>query len=195
MHMPRFSAHWKTGGIEGVVPAKAEPRPGKVIPTRRFKFGARHNLVRCPRGKILRPKGKKLHRGAFQYFHASAKDCRGCPLKARCVSPSRHARVVVFNVNHPSLLRARRKRIRWGSHERWFYQRHRWRVESVHGEAKTWHGLARAVRRGLENMRIQAFLTAAAINVKRLAAALAAILPVFFVPRGANHGAERPNSA
>jgi Transposase domain (DUF772)/Transposase DDE domain len=51
-------------------------------------------------------------------------------------------------------------------------QRHRWRSEGFHGEAKTWHGLARAVRRGLQNMRIQALLTAAAINLKRLAAAL-----------------------
>lgn len=158
-------------GIEGIVPAKAEPPPGKVIPTRRFKFDALHNLARCPRGKILSPKGK-LHRGAFQYFHASARDCGPCPLRARCVSPSRHARVVVFNVNHPALLRARRKRLQWGKREQRLYQRHRWRVEGVHGEAKTWHGLARAVRRGLDNMRIQAFLTAAAINLKRLAAAL-----------------------
>ena len=90
--------------IEGVVPAKAEPAPGKVIPTRRFRFDARHNLARCPRGKTLRPKGK-VHRG-FQYFHARARDCGRCPLRARCVSPSRHARVVVFNVDHPSLLRA-----------------------------------------------------------------------------------------
>lgn len=159
--------------IEGVVPAKAEPPPGKVIPTRRFKFDAHHDIARCPRGKILRPKGK-LQRGAFQYFHANAKDCAACPLKSRCVSPSRYARVVVFNVNHPSLLRARRKRLRWGEREVRLYQRHRWRVEGVHGEAKTWHGLARAVRRGLDNMRIQAFLTAAAINLKRLAAALIA---------------------
>src|SRR5262245_66144427 len=43
---------------------------------------------------------------------------------------------------------------------------------SLHGEAKTWHGLARAIRRGLSNMQIQAYLTAAAINLKRLAAAL-----------------------
>lgn len=148
--------------IEGVVPAKAEPPPGKVIPTRRFKFDARHNIARCPRGKILHPRGK-LQRGAFQHFHANAKDCAACPLKARCVSPSRYGRVVVFNVNHPSLLRARRKRLRWGEREERFYQRHRWRVEGVHGEAKTWHGLARAVRRGLDNMRIQAFLTAALI--------------------------------
>ena len=144
------------------------PAPLPRVPTRRFKFDARHNLARCPQGKTLRPKGK-LQRGAFQYFHARAKDCGSCPLRARCVSPSRHARVVVFNVNHPSLLRARRRRVRWGDREEHLYQRHRWRVEGVHGEAKTWHGLARAVRRGLDNIRIQALLTTAAINLKRLA--------------------------
>ena len=47
------------------------------------------------------------------------------------------------------------------------YRRHMWRSEGYHGEAKTWHGLARAVRRGLENMKIQSYLTAAAINLKR----------------------------
>lgn len=47
----------------------------------------------------------------------------------------------------------------------------------MHGEAKTRHGLARAVRRGLANIRIQVYLTAAAINnLKRLAAAIAAML-------------------
>ncbi len=52
------------------------------------------------------------------------------------------------------------------------YASHRGRVEGVHGEAKTWHGLARAIRRGLANMQIQAFLTAAVINLKRLADAV-----------------------
>ena len=174
--------------IEAIVPAKAEPSPGKVIPTRRFKFDARHNIARCPRGRVLRPKGK-LQRGAFQHFHASAKDCGGCPLRARCVSPSRHARVVVFNVDHPSLLRARRKRIKWSNREDHLYQRHRWRVEGVHGEAKTWHGLARAVRRGLDNMRIQAFLTAAVINLKRLAAAFLALILRFLTASAYRTGA------
>lgn len=48
-------------------------------------------------------------------------------------------------------------------------------MESFHGEAKTCHGLARAIRRGLANLRIQAFLTAAATNQKRPAAALLAV--------------------
>jgi Transposase DDE domain len=58
------------------------------------------------------------------------------------------------------------------------YGSHRGRVEGVHGEAKTWHGLARAVRRGLANIQIQAYLTAAAINLERLAPALLALLAV-----------------
>jgi hypothetical protein len=45
-------------------------------------------------------------------------------------------------------------------------------VEGVHGEAKQQHGLRRAARRGLENVSIQAYLTALVINLKRLAAAL-----------------------
>ena len=56
------------------------------------------------------------------------------------------------------------------------YQRHMWRSEGYHGEAKNWHGLGRAVRRGLDNMKIQSYLTAAAVNLKRLAAALEARL-------------------
>ena len=47
-------------------------------------------------------------------------------------------------------------------------------LRATNGEAKSWHGLARAVRRGMENMRIQAYLTATAVNLKRLAAAVAA---------------------
>jgi hypothetical protein len=32
--------------------------------------------------------------------------------------------------------------------------RHRWRSEGFDGKAKTWHGLARAVKRGLAKMNI-----------------------------------------
>ena len=64
----------------------------------------------------------------------------------------------------------------WSNEDRRLYQRHRWRSEGFHGEAKTWHGHARAVRRGLANMKIQAYLTAAAVNLTRLAAALFALL-------------------
>ena len=93
-----------------------------------------------------------------------------------CLSKGRRNKAVVIGDDYPALLRARRRRQRWSEEEQDLYRRHRWRSEGYHGEAKTWHGLARAVRRGLDNMRIQAFLTATAINLKRLAAAILALL-------------------
>jgi hypothetical protein len=96
------------------------------------------------------------------------------------------------------VLLARRRRERWSDEDQRLYQRHRWRSEGFHGEAKTWHGLARAVRRGLQNMRIQAFLTAAAVNLKRLAAALCAlfwsILNLLYGPGRLLEPEPRPNA-
>ena len=61
----------------------------------------------------------------------------------------------------------------------------RWRVEGSHGEAKTQHGLRRAVRRGTANVAIQVYLTAAVMNLKRLAASLRTILAICDARRAA----------
>lgn len=155
-------------GIDPLIPAKAEPIKSPV-PLRRFRYDARHDIARCPRGKVLRP-GKRIAHGHF--FYSRARDCSRCSMASLCLSKGRINKAVVISDEHPALLRARRRRDRWSAEDQRLYQRHRWRSEGFHGEAKTWHGLARAVRRGLQNMRIQAFLTAAAVNLKRLAAAL-----------------------
>jgi transposase len=159
-------------GIDPVIPAKAEPIRS-AVPLRRFRYDAKHDLLRCPRGKVLRP-SRCVEHGRF--FYSKARDCSRCSLAVLCLSKGRTNKAVVVSDDYPALLRARRRRLRWGKKEQRLYQRHRWRSEGFHGEAKTWHGLARAVRRGLHNMRIQALLTAAAINLKRLAAALLSFL-------------------
>ncbi len=81
---------------------------------------------------------------------------------------------------HQALTRARRRHRRWDTRTRTAYQRHRWKVEGVHGESKTQHGLRRAVRRNLANIAIQAYLTAAVINLKRLATAASGTLNHLF---------------
>jgi transposase len=163
--------------IGAVIPAKAEPIRSPV-PMRRFRYDARHDVLKCPRGKKLKP-GRAVKHGRF--FTSRARDCRGCDLAAICLSKGRVNKAVVLGDDYPALLRARRRRDRWSDEDRRLYQRHRWRSEGYHGEAKTWHGLARAVRRGLQNMRIQAFLTAAAVNLKRLAGAVLAALSAMLV--------------
>ncbi|WP_128932066.1 transposase [Bradyrhizobium zhanjiangense] len=159
-------------GIDALIPAKAEPIKSRV-PLRRFRYDAKNDILKCPRGRILRP-ARPIKHGRF--FYSKAKDCARCPLKGDCLSKGRVNKAVVVGDDYPALLRARRRRERWSKQDRRLYQRHRWRSEGFHGEAKSWHGLARAIRRGLPNMKIQAYLTAAAINLKRLAAALLALI-------------------
>lgn len=165
-----------------VIPPKAEPIRSPV-PMRRFRYDAKHDILKCPRGKALKA-GRAVKHGRF--FTSRAKHCRGCDLAGLCLSSGRVNKAVVLGHDYPALLRARRRRERWTDRDQELYRRHRWRVEGVHGEAKTCHGLARAVRRGLWNMRIQAYLTAAAINLKRLAAFAAALLLLVL-----EHAAER----
>lgn len=163
--------------IAAVIPPQRERKSPKHIPIRRFKYDAKHKLVRCPGGKVL----SRSHRTEHGWvYRAKAADCRRCHLRRQCFSSSATSRGIVIVHGYAALSRARRKRMRWDDETYEKYVRHRWRVEGVHGRAKTQHGLRRAVRRGLANVAIQVYLTAAVMNLKRLAALLWAFL---FLPR------------
>ena len=153
---------------DAIIPPQKEAAPGKHLPLRRFKYDAKNDLIQCPRGKILR---KRHRQGNGWVYRAAKDDCGTCPLRAKCFTYGA-SRAVLIVEGYSALLRARRRRRRWSPEDIRTYQRHRWRVEGAHGEAKTQHGLRRAVRRGLANVAIQVYLTAAVMNLKRLAAAL-----------------------
>ena len=168
-------------GTDAVIPPqKKKPRRG-CIPTTRFRYDAKHDVVRCPRGRTLRRNGRV---NGGRVYRPRVKDCKTCPLRASCTRAKSGIRTVTIKDNYPALLRARR---RWRDRDeatRAAYLRHKWRAEGAHAEAKTQHGLRRAVRRGLWNVSIQAYLTAAVMNLKRLAAALLRLLLALCETRG-----------
>ena len=89
-----------------MIPAKAEPIRS-AVPLRRFRYDAKHDLLKCPRGKILRPT-RRVEHGRF--FYSKARDCSRCSLAALCLSKGRANKAVVVSDDHPALLRARRRR-------------------------------------------------------------------------------------
>jgi transposase len=161
---------------EAVIPVQTISTKSKSIPIHRFKYDSRNQVVRCPRGKILR-RSSRTEKGWV--YRARNKDCAGCPLKSHCISSTVKVRIVLITDGYESLLRARRRWQKRDENIKDKYKRHKWRVEGAHGEAKTQHGLRRAVRRGLANVSIQVYLTAMVMNLKRLAA----FLLLFFVCR------------
>lgn len=162
--------------IEAVIPPIRAPRRkgAQGFATERFRFDPHHDVVRRAAKKRLTPRNSTK---SGKWHRSDRRDCARCPLKAQCLPQGAPSRRVHIVANHAAIQRARRKRLAWGENDHAIYTRHRWRVEGAHGTAKTLHGLARAIRRGLENMKIQALLTAIAMNLKKLAAAVM----IFFV--------------
>jgi len=152
--------------IDAIIPPQqTHGRPAR-IPSSRFKYDARHDVLRCPRGKALTRHVPGLN---GYWYRSQARDCARCPLRTHCLPATAKRRSILIVDGYPALLRARRRHARRSAHDHELYTRHHWQIEGVHGRAKTQHGLRRAVRRGLDNVSIQAYLTAAAMNLKRLA--------------------------
>ena len=154
-------------GIDAVIPPQRSSNTKKAMPSSRFKYDAKHQRVRCPAGRFM-THSSRTEKGMI--FRMSASVCSRCPHKTACIPASAKCRSILIVDGYEALLRARRRRTHWDETTAEFYNRHRWRVEGAHGEAKTQHGLRRAVRRGMANVAIQAYMTAAVMNLKRLAA-------------------------
>ena len=162
-------------GIDAVIPPQRDSNYGKgPLSIRRFKYDGLHQRLVCPGGRVL----TRTSRGKNGWLYKSERtDCRSCHLCQHCLPPSAKTRLILIVDGYEALLRARRRKLNgWDDHTKHLYNRHRYLVEGIHGEAKTQHGLRRAVRRGLENVAIQVYLTAAVINLKRLA--IASVGPV-----------------
>ena len=153
--------------ITAVIPPQKQARPAGNMPLSRFSYDPVNEIVRCPGGKTL-TRGSRTDRGWF--YRATSADCGSCPFKSGCVPQSVRSRSVLIVDGYCSLLRARREKSRgWDDQKASLYNRHRNQVEGAHGEQKTEHGLRRAARRGLWNVQIQSYLSATAVDLKRLA--------------------------
>jgi len=158
--------------IAPIIPpqAIAVRKPGEQkIPVCRFKYDERKDRITCPAGKWMTAKTRTT-KGNGYIYRARQADCQNCPMRERCISSSARARSVLIMDGHCALLRARRQRARgWKEEVKTIYRRHCWLVEGAHGRAKAHHGLRRAARRGLDNVAIQSYLTAAVMNLKKMA--------------------------
>jgi transposase len=154
----------ETKDIEAIIPPLEVSNTSKCLPARLFKYDSKNDIVKCPAGKIL-TKRNETPKGWT--YRSNMKDCLKCPLHKNCVNSKRQRSIVIVH-GYQSLLRARRRHCQPDKKYKEIYHRHRWMVEGMHGEAKTQHGLRRAVRRGLDNVAIQSYLTASVINLKRL---------------------------
>ena len=79
--------------IEAVIPIQTLPTKSRSIPINRFKYDAKNQIVRCPRGKIMR-RSSRTDKGWV--YRATNKDCASCPLRFGCISSTVKVRIILI---------------------------------------------------------------------------------------------------
>jgi transposase len=132
-----------------------------------FEYDEKADEFVCPAGNRLHYVGPVKGRPDRCRYQASVWICRDCELKSRCTQSAK--RQLKVSRYHASMVR-----LRADSKTEDFKKLYATRapvIEGVFAEAKQWHGLGRAWRRGLSKMRVQCLLVASVLNFKRLMAA------------------------
>ena len=131
-----------------------------------FAYDDSLDVFICPNGKRLSYIGGVSARPKQRRYAAARSTCRRCPLKERCTTSARRQ---LKMGSSPAAL----QRLRADSQTAEFkalYRRRAPVIEGIFAEAKQWHGLRRAWRRGLRKMKIQCWLVSAVLNFRRLMA-------------------------
>ncbi|HEY3397264.1 MAG TPA: transposase [Armatimonadota bacterium] len=148
-------------GVTAYVPKVQRDKPGQISKDD-FTYQPDREAYVCPQGHELKHSRfdvrKQLH-----YYTAQASVCRACPRKGDCTPAKRRT------VTRTAAESGREGAVRAGP--RYLERQRRRRVnEHLNMLGKRDHNLRRARALGLEAMRIQAALTALAINLKKTAA-------------------------
>jgi len=143
----------------------ANPKGGSVFRVEDFAYDEARDEFTCPAGQTLYAAGGS---GRSRRYRAARSICQACALRARCTAKAQ--RILNVSSEYAALVR-----LRADAKTESFRELYRARapvIEGVFAEGKMRHGLRRAWRRGLSNMRMQCYLTGAVLNFKRLASAI-----------------------
>ena len=143
------------------------PRHAKpVADNGSFEYDPKQDHYTCQAGHVLELKHAVR---STKYYYIKKAHCKNCQWQSSCYLGGARA-CIARNKYKPAI-----ERVQCRQDDRLFQQRlaeRSWKVEGLFGEAKEQNGLRRAKYRGLEKVRVQAYLTGTAQNLKRLAVSL-----------------------
>ena len=132
-----------------------------------FRYNEIDDVFLCPNGKTLRLRQlERFESNIVREYAASAKDCRDCPCKDKCLAPSQESRRVRVNI-FENVVRKHHEHDGTCAHTYALNQRQIWCEGTFANQIKK-HNLRGLSRRGLAAARDHCLLSATALNLKRL---------------------------
>ena len=155
-------------GIRLVAPPNNEtPRYKAEIEKSDFAYDEDKDIFICPMGKQLPLRRlQRSENNVSREYRADLKDCRECPLRDKCLSPSQPCRRVQVNIFEKAV-RENHAGDGTEEHKRILNLRQIW-CEGRFAAQKARHNLRQTFQRGLEAAETHCLLSATALNLKRM---------------------------
>ena len=144
-----------------------EPRYKAELKKSDFIYNEEEDIFICPQGKRLPLcRLQRSENNISREYRAERKDCRGCPVRDKCLSVSQLCRRIQVNIFERAV-RENHKGDGTPEHRMILNLRQIW-CEGRFAAQKARHNLRQTFRRGLEAAETHCLLSATALNLKRM---------------------------
>jgi transposase len=130
-----------------------------------YVYDEYYDCYLCPQGQVLKY-ATTTKEGYRQYF-SDPVQCKDCPFLSKCTQSKEHKKLIQRHVWEFYLEEA--DHLRHTQENKSIYARRKETIERVFADAKEKHGMRWTTLRGLKKLSMQAMLTFAAMNLKKMA--------------------------
>jgi transposase len=154
-----------TNGMMPVLPY-TRPRTKKgYLKKSQFDYDQNQDWYTCPEGQVLAY--STTTKEGYRQYKSNPARCTDCPLLQQCTQSRSHQKTVQRHIWEAYLEEA--DTLRRTPEIRAIYERRKETIERVFADGKEKHGMRWTTLRGLKKLSMQAMLTFAAMNLKKLA--------------------------
>jgi len=152
-------------GRKAVTPRKGPMTKKGFFKKYEYVYDEYYDCIICPENQVLRY--STTNRDGYSEYKSDPKICRNCPSRHKCTESKSFQKVVPRHVWADYMELA--EDIRLSPQGKEIYQKRKETIERVFADAKEKHFMRYTHYRGLAKLRMQALLTFACMNLKKLA--------------------------
>jgi transposase/transcription elongation factor Elf1 len=152
-------------GRKASTPYKAPMTKKGFFKKYEYVYDEYYDCILCPENHVLRY--TTTNREGYREYKSDPKVCRNCPSRHKCTESKNHRKVVTRHVWADYMELA--EDVRHSDEGKEAYGRRKETIERVFADAKEKHFMRYTHYRGLAKLRMQALLTFACMNLKKLA--------------------------
>ncbi|CAM5201682.1 IS5/IS1182 family transposase OS=Lysinibacillus sphaericus OX=1421 GN=LS41612_10955 PE=4 SV=1 [Lysinibacillus sphaericus] len=130
-----------------------------------YVYDEYYNCYLCPQGQVL--KYTTTTKEGYRQYKSNPSICANCPWLSQCTESKNHQKLIQRHIWETYMEEAEHLRHSYAIKQ--IYAKRKETIERVFADAKEKHGMRWTTLRGLKKLSMQAMLTFAAMNLKKLA--------------------------